>query len=85
MHTRSHKGPHGRFVTPHRPGPESTISIAKDGNGEASRRPLGLTGCADGLENERRQVSPTPNRSRVMDTKGISPTLFQQRTPSRFP
>jgi hypothetical protein len=56
-----HKGAHSRFVAPDGARPESAIGVAKDGNGEASRRPLGLTGCKDGLEKELRQVAPTPN------------------------
>jgi hypothetical protein len=61
MHARLHKGPHRMFVTPHGAGPEGAIGIAKDRDGEASGCTSGLAGRAKGLDQELRQVSPTPN------------------------
>ena len=71
MHARSHKGAHGRLVTPHRAGPESAIGIAKDGNRKAPSRSLGLAAARKDWIRNAGKYRQDRTRRRVMDTKGI--------------
>src|SRR6266513_4945282 len=59
MHAGLHEGPHGRLVTPYCAGSLGAISVAKDRNGEAAAR-LAWRAGANGLDQEMRQVTPTP-------------------------
>jgi hypothetical protein len=49
------------LVTPQGAGPEAAIGVAKDRNRKVSSRTVGLACRAKGLDQELRQVAPTPN------------------------
>jgi hypothetical protein len=61
MHARVHKGPHRRLVVPHCASPESMIDVAKDRDRKAPWRAFGLARRAKGLDQERRQIPPSPD------------------------